>query len=192
MTSQQSYAQILRASSIIGGAHGLNYLVGLIRVKIVAVLLGPAGVGLISLYTSATALIGTAAGMGIASSGVREVAKSFSEGDADAAARTVRILRRMCWLTGLLGWALTVLLARPISQWVFGDTEHALAIAILGGTLLLGAITGGQAALVQGVRRIGDLARINVYGMLINTAVAIALYAWLREDGIVPVLLVTA
>ncbi|MCB0055833.1 MAG: hypothetical protein KDE45_02360, partial [Caldilineaceae bacterium] len=108
---------------------------------------------------SATALIGTVAGMGIASSGVREVSKSFSEGDADAAARTVRILRRMCWLTGLLGWALAVLLARPISQWVFGDTEHAFAISILGGTLLLGAITGGQAALVQGVRRIGDLAR---------------------------------
>jgi PST family polysaccharide transporter len=98
----------------------------------------------------------------------------------------------MCWITGLFGWALAVLLARPISQWVFDDSEHVLAISILGATLLLGAIKSGQAALVQGVRRIGDLARINVYGMLINTAVAIGAYAWLREDGILPVLLATA
>ena len=164
MSEQQSYAQILRSSSIIGGAHGLNYLVGLVRVKIVAILLGPAGVGLIGLYTSATSLVGTVAGLGIGSSGVREVSKSFSDGDAEEAARTVRILRRMCWLTGLFGWVLAVLLARPISRWIFGDSEHAVAISILGATLLLGAITGGQVALVQGVRRIHRLSRFSVVG----------------------------
>ena len=192
MSEQQSYAQILRSSSIIGGAYGLNYLVGLVRVKIVAILLGPAGVGLIGLYTSATSLIGTVSGLGISSSGVREVSKSFSDSDVKEAAGTVRILRRMCWLTGLFGWGLAVFLARPVSRWIFGDSGHAVAISILGGTLLLGAVTGGQGALVQGMRRVGDLARINIYGMLINTVVAIGVYAWLREDGIVPVLLTTA
>ena len=58
MSGTDSYAQILRSSSIIGGALGLSYLVGLIRVKLIAVLLGPSGVGLVSLYTSAMGMIG--------------------------------------------------------------------------------------------------------------------------------------
>ena len=45
----KSYRDILRSTSIMGGAQGLNYLVALVRVKLIAVLLGPAGVGLVSL-----------------------------------------------------------------------------------------------------------------------------------------------
>ena len=52
MSDGNSYSQVLRASSIIGGANGINYVVSLIRVKIVAVLLGPSGVGLIGLFQS--------------------------------------------------------------------------------------------------------------------------------------------
>lgn len=175
-----------------GGANGLSYLVALVRVKIIAVLLGPAGVGLVSLYMSAIGLVGTVSGLGIGSSGVREVALAFSKQDPTAAARTVRILRRACWVTGLLGWALAASLAPLLSSWVTGSTKHAVAIAVLGVTLLLGAVNGGQTALLQGVRRIGDIARANVAAMLLNTGVAIGLYAWLGQRGIVPVLAATA
>lgn len=192
MDSSSSYRQVLRSSSIIGGAHGLNYLVALVRVKIIAVLLGPAGVGLVSLYTSAIGLVGSVSGLGIGSSGVREVALAFTQQDPTAAARTVRILRRACWATGLFGWALATALAPLLSSWVSGSTEHAAAIAVLGVTLLLGAVNGGQTALLQGVRRIGDIARANVAAMLLNTGVAIGLYTWLGQRGIVPVLLATA
>jgi antigen flippase len=189
---KNTYGDILRASSIMGGAQALNYLVGMVRVKIIAVLLGPAGVGLIGLYSSAVGLVGTVTSLGIASSGVREVALAHGQDDPQAVARTVTVLRRACWATGLLGWALSAAAAVPLSRWAFGDTAHAAAIAVLGVTLLLGAISGGQTALLQGVRRIGDLARIQVVAMLLNTVVAIGLYTWLRAEGIVPVLVATA
>ncbi len=189
---KNTYGDILRASSIMGGAQALNYLVGMVRVKVIAVLLGPAGVGLIGLYSSALGLVGTVTSLGIASSGVREVALAHGQDDPQAVARNVTVLRRACWATGLLGWAMSAALAVPLSRWTFGDTAHAAAIAVLGVTLLLGAISGGQAALLQGVRRIGDLARIQVVAMLLNTVVAIGLYTWLREEGIVPVLVATA
>ena len=175
-----------------GGAQGLSYLVALVRVKIIAVLLGPAGIGLVSLYTSVVGLVGTVSGLGIGSSGVREVALAFSQQNPQAAARTVRILRRACWATGLLGWGVAAALSPLLSTWVSGSTEHAVAIAALGATLLLGAVNGGQTALLQGIRRIGDIARANVAAMLVNTGVAIGLYAWLGPRGIVPVLIATA
>ena len=101
-----SYSQVLRASSIIGGANGINYVVGLIRVKIVAVLLGPSGVGLIGLFQSLLGVLGKSSGLGINSSGVREVASAAGAGDPERIARTVKTLRRACWVTGLVGWGL--------------------------------------------------------------------------------------
>ena len=187
-----SYGQILKSSSIIGGAQGINYLIGMVRTKLVAVLLGPSGVGLVGLYQSATGLVGTIAGLGIGSSGVREVAEAYSQNDPNQIAQTVKTLRRACWVTGIFGWALTAALSYYLSLWTFGSGERAGAIALLGGTLLFGSISGGQTALLQGVRRIADIARINVASAICGTLVAVGFYAWLGERGIVPALITTA
>lgn len=189
---KSSYGQILKSSSIIGGAQGINYLVGMVRTKLVAVLLGPSGVGLVGLYISATELVGTVAGLGISTSGVREVAEAHGGGKAEHVARTVKTLRRACWVTGILGWLLCAALSYPLSVYTFGSGERAWAIAILGSTILISAVSSGQSALIQGMRRIGDLARIGVIGAVAGTIVAIGLYGWLGQKGIVPVLIVTA
>jgi PST family polysaccharide transporter len=190
--SSSSYGQILKSSSVIGGAQGINYLIAMVRTKLVAVLLGPSGVGLVGLYVSATSLVGAFTALGIATSGVREVAEAHSSGDAERVARTVTTLRRVCWATGLLGWLLTIALAYPLSVWTFGSGARALPVAILGVSLLMTSISGGQTALLQGVRRINDLARLEVISVLVSTLVALAVYAWLGERGIVPVLISTA
>lgn len=192
MSEQNSYRQILRSSSIIGGAQAINYVISLVRIKVVAVLLGPTGVGLVGLYMSATSLIGSATSLGLSGSGVREVSLAYSRDDPERAARAITILRRACWVTGFLGWLVAVALAVPLSKWMTGTSAHALAISMLGGTLVLGAIGGGQMAVLQGMRRIGDIARVNVIAAVLNTLVAIALYAWLGQAGIVPVLVISA
>lgn len=191
-SERDSYRQILRSSSIMGGAAGLNYLIGLLRVKIVAMLLGPTGVGLLGLYISAMGFIGTVSGLGVGGSSVREVVLAFGRDDAVEAARTIRILRRACWATGCLGWLSSALLARPISLWLFGSTEQERAIAILGVTLLLGAFATGRLALLQGLRRIEDIARANVLGTLLGSVVAVAIYVVLGEAGVAPALVATA
>lgn len=186
-----SYGQILRSSSIIGGATGINYVIGMVRTKAVALLLGPSGVGLVSMYVSITGLVSTFAQLGIDQSGVREVAEANGSGDPERVARVVKSLRRVCWLTGILGWILTVALAWPLSQWTFGSSERMWAVAILGVTVLISAVTGGQTALLQGMRRIGDLARIQVLSAVVTTFIAVGLYAWLSEHGIIPVIILT-
>lgn len=189
---KSSYGQILKSSSIVGGAQGINYIIGMVRTKLVAVLLGPSGVGLVGLYVSATGLMSAIAGLGLDSSGVREVAEAHGSGDPQRIARTVRTLGRVCWATGVFGWLLTAACSYPLSQWAFGSGEHAGAIALLGATLLLGALCAGQGALIQGMRRIGDLARLSVSGAVAGTIIAVSIYAWLGQRGIVPALIATA
>jgi antigen flippase len=187
-----SYGQILKSSSIIGGAQAINYIIGLVRTKVVAVLLGPSGVGLVGVYVSTVGLIQTFAQLGINESGVREVAAAAGSKNAEQISQTVKTLRRACWFTGLAGWVLTILLAWPLAQWTFGSTEKALALIVLGSVVLLETVVGGQKALLQGMRRIGDLARLQVAAAVITTLMAVAIYAWLRERGIIPVIILTS
>lgn len=190
--SSKSYGRILKASSIVGGAQAINMIIGMVRTKFVAVLLGPAGVGLMGTYLSITGLIGSMSGLGINSSGVREVAEASGTGDAEKVGRTILALRRMVWLTGCVGALVMLLGAVPLSRYTFDDTGHAVPIMFLAITIFFQAIQGGQMALIQGMRRIGDLARINVLGSFVGTAISIALYLWLGMEGIVPALIAMA
>lgn len=192
MSEVNSYHRILRSSSIIGGAQLIRYAIGLVQIKIVALLLGPAGVGLVGLYQSAMTTIGSATGLGIGSSGVREVAAAYVDDDPRRTAGVAVVLRRTCWITGATGWLVTIALAAPLSRWMTGTPDHAWAIALLGGTVLIATVSGGQMAIIQGTRRIGDIARASVWGALATTILAAGLYAWLGKQGIVPVLLGTA
>lgn len=164
----------------------------MVRTKLVAVLLGPSGVGLVGLYSSATSLVAVFSGLGIGSSGVREVAEAHASGDSGRVTSTVLTLRRACWFTGIFGWLLTIFLSYPLSLWAFGSSERMISVAILGATVLVGSISGGQSALLQGTRRISDLAKLNVMSAVGGTIIAVGLYAWLGQNGIVPVLVTSA
>ena len=189
MSTEKSYAQILKASSIMGGAAGINLLLGMLRVKFAAVFIGTTGVGLISSFGALQGLIGTLAGLGIQSSAVREIAAAVGKGDDQAVGRAVLALRRICWLTGLVGMAAMMLLAPWLSQLTFGHRDYTLDIAALGLIILFGNLSGGQMALIQGMRRIGDMARANIYGAAAGTVAAIGFYAALGLRGIIPTLL---
>ena len=52
MNKESSYRHILKYTSLFGGVQGLNILIGLVRNKVIAILLGPLGVGLISIYNT--------------------------------------------------------------------------------------------------------------------------------------------
>lgn len=187
-----SYRQILRSTSIMGGAQAINYIVGLVRIKVVAVLLGPAGVGVIGLYTSATSLLGTATGLGLQGSAVRSIAQAHGQDDPQSLARVATMLRVLCWATGFLGWIVCASVALPLSRWMFESSSHAWALALLGAMLLLNALSNGQLALLQGMRQVSDIARAQIFAAVVNTILTIALYFWWGERGIVPVMILNA
>lgn len=191
-SSTSSFRSILKSSSLIGGASILNILIGMVRIKFVAVLLGPTGVGLLGMYAQVTALITTMTGMGIGSSGVRQVAEAVGSHDDEKIARTIITLHRVAWLTGTLGLLVMVVFCVPLSRMTFGSSNYALSIAALGVTLLSGAIAAGQGCIINGTRRIADLAKISVIGALNGTIISIPCFYLWGEAGIVPSLILSA
>jgi PST family polysaccharide transporter len=188
-TTNKSYGQILKSTALVGGSQVINTLLGIVRTKFLAVLLGPSGVGLIGLYTGLTGTISVLAGMGIGASGVRQIAEAAGTGNEERISRTIMTIRRAALVFGTLGMLLTIIFCVPLSQLTFGSDKYAWPIALLSVTLFFGAISGGQVALVQGLRRIADLASLSVLGSLFGAVISIPMIFIWGKNGIVPFLI---
>jgi len=175
----------LKTLSVVGGASVLNILIGMVKTKFVAILLGPSGVGLVSVYGQIIAVVTTVTGFGISTSGVRQVAEATGTNNSEQITRTIITLRRASWLTGGFGALVMVIFCSPISHFTFANSEYAMPIAIIGITLLLSSVSTGQISIIRGTRRITDYAKINVIGALFGALISIpCLYFW-GKDGIV-------
>ena len=184
--ARNTYGQILKSSALIGGSSIVNIGIGMVRTKAMALLLGTSGVGLMGLYGSILDLTQSIAGMGVNSSGVRQIAEAVGSGEGRRIARTAIVLKRTAIVLGILGALLLILLATPLSFLTFGNGEHAAAIRTLSLAVFCTAVAGGQGALIQGMRRIADLAKLGVIGALFGTGISICLIYFFREKGIVP------
>ena len=189
---KHTYGQILKSSALIGGSSVVSIAIGIIRTKAMAVLLGPAGVGLLGLYGSIADLAASVAGMGVNSSGVRQIAEAVGSGDQGRIARTAIVLRRASVALGLISVVLLVALSEPIAKLTFGDSQHAAGVALLSIAVLFRLVSDGRAALLQGMRSIADLAKMGVLGALFGTLISIPLVYFFREDGVVPSLVLAA
>ena len=189
---KRSYGEILEATVLIGGSSVINLGVSVVRTKAIALLLGTSGIGLLGLYGSITDLVRTFAGLGINNSGVRQIAEAAGTDDTVRIARTVTVLRRVAVALGVLGALVLVVFCRPISRLSFGNNGHAGQLALLSLAVLFGAVMAGQGALLRGMRRVGDMARLNVLGAVLGAAVSILMIWLYGEQGIVPALVAGA
>jgi O-antigen/teichoic acid export membrane protein len=184
-----TYTQILRSTSLIGLSSVINIVFSIIRMKALAVLLGPAGVGLYGLYSLVADLATNLAGLGAQASGVRQVAEAAGGGDTARLGRAIAVLDRVSLALGVLGAALLALLAVPVARLTFGSALEAPGVALLGIAVFLRLAAGAPTAAIQGMRRIGDLARMTVLGAGLGTAATIPLVYFFGPAGIVPALL---
>jgi PST family polysaccharide transporter len=181
MSKDGSYRQILRSSSIIGGASVINILVGLLRIKVAAVLLGPAGVGLIGLLTSLASTTSVVAGLGFGNVGTRQIAEAVGKKNAAAMAAARRALFWGSLILALLGATVFWLLRGVFAVRVLGDASLSNDVGWLALVVALTVAAASQTALLNGMRQIGDLARVSVLSALLSTLLGVgALMLWGR------------
>jgi PST family polysaccharide transporter len=189
---ESRYGEILRSTSLIGASSVINIAMSIVRLKVLAIFLGPTGIGLFGLYNVIADLTANLVGLGVQSSGVRQVAVAMSSGERERVARIAKVLTLTSLVLGVLGALMLVVLAAPISDLAFGNEARASAVMLLGLAVLLRILAGAPTAIIQGNRRIGDLARMTVAGAILNTVAAIPLIYFFGEAGVVPSLIAVA
>lgn len=181
--------KVLKALSIFGGVQVVGILCSIVRTKLVALWIGPAGVGLLALYNSTMEFLGTSTQLNLRQSAVRDLSQADSE---EARRRTMAVVRTLSTALGLAGMLLVLFFSKALSLWAFDDTEHWVAFAILSPMMLFSAIASGEWAIMQGTEHLKSLARSTVAASFTATAIAIPLFYYLRLKAIVPVILVFA
>lgn len=174
-----------------GAASVLNILSGLIKMKAVALLLGPAGVGAIGLFQNLMQSATLVSALGIGTVGTRQVAAAEAQGDAATIARVRFALFWGMLALALLGAGAFWLASGWIARTALDDAGQAPQVAWLALGVLLGVLALSQTALLSGMRRIGHLARLRVLSGIAATAGGIAaIWLWGLPGAVALVLLV--
>lgn len=181
-----SYRRILFATSAVGGASVLNILLGILRLKVAAIILGSAGIGLIGLLQSLIATGAAIGGLGVNQSATRQIAAGRASGREGTARRA--LFTATAGL-GLASAALVWIFRHPIAAALLAGGASSDAVGWMGLGVGLSIIAGSQTALLAGLGRVADVARVSMVTAVLSTAAAIGfLFAW-REQAIIPYLL---
>ena len=190
--NQSSYRSIFKATSLFGGVQVYQILIQIIKSKFVAVLLGPAGVGIMGLYQSGLQLVQQISSMGLSQSAVRDVSEANGSNDIQRIAKTVTVVRKLVWITGLLGFIIVACCSPLLSKVSFGNYDFTIPFILLSVTLLLDQLSAGQRVVLQGMRRLKDLAKCTAFGVTFGLITSVPLYYWLGIDGIIPTLILNS
>lgn len=175
---------IVKAMGLFGSLQVLNILCSVIRTKIIALWIGPAGMGLFAIFHSATDMIGNITSMGLRTSSIRNISQ---EADNNSKLTTIiKVVRRWSVILGVFG-ALTIACASPLlSKLTFGDSSHIWGFVMLALALFANSITSGEFAILQSTSMLRKLAKASLYGAISGLCLSIPLYYFLGEQGIVP------
>ena len=189
MKKGSSYNHIFKYTALFGGVQGLNILISLVRNKFIAIILGPIGVGLISIYNTALTLLQNSTNFGLQMSGVREISQAFDAQDFERTEYYISMLRSWCLIVAMLGFAVCLALSSPLSLWAFSSNEHTIHFALLSIVVAMTAIAGGETAILKATRRLKQLAKTSVGGVVVALIISVPLYIKWSYGGIVPSLI---
>ena len=188
----ESYRHVLKYTGIFGGVQGLNIVMGLVRTKLIAILLGPSGMGLASLFNTTVNFVSQSTNLGVAFSAVRHISELYDKGDREALEHFVKVVRGWSLLTALLGMLVCIVVGPFLSSTTFAWGNHSLHFMLLAPAVGMWAVTGGETAILKGMRSLGALAGIQVLAVVAALVISIPIYYFFGEAGIVPVIVLMA
>jgi O-antigen/teichoic acid export membrane protein len=171
-----------------GGAQVVTLIVAVVRNKVIAQLMGPAGVGLVGVLTAFNGNVSIMAAWGLGASGVRLIAAS-PENEKAAKQAAVRKFGTRLSVIGLIA---ALVLFWPTAQLTFASSEYALEL-LLGG-LTVPCIVAGSiwSSILQAGGHVRSLARAQILSALGGLIIGLPLIWLFGSIGIAASLLLAA
>ena len=185
-----SFKSLIKGTSIFGGVQVFQILINLIRGKFIALLLGPDGMGVNSMYVSSTALIQQFASLGINLSIVKEIASDKNTDNPNICNTTIHISIKLIFLTAILGFILCLIFSPVLSKLTFGDYSHIVEFAILSLMVFFTIASAGLSSILQGLHVIKILSKATLVGCITGLIVGVPLYYIFGIKGIVPSMII--
>jgi antigen flippase len=184
-----SFVRILRSSALMGGAQVVVLAAGFVRAKVIAIILGASGVGLIGIFNAFSGNVSSLAGWGLGTSGVRLIAGATEE---EKPAK-ITAVRRMGLLLSLLGLALALLTFWPVGLATFDSAKYAAEMAIVAMAVPCVIASTSWSAILQASGKVASLAKVQIAGALTGLMLGLpAIYFWGTKGIALSILLAAA
>ena len=187
-----AYGHVLKYTGIFGGVQGLNVIVSLVRNKFVALLLGPSGMGLVTLFNTTVSFISQSTHFGISTSAVRHLSDYPDDDSHPQIIHFVKVVRAWALLTALLGMFVCIVIGPFLSSTTFAWGDHSLHFILLSPAVGMLAVTGGETAILKGRHRLRSLAWVQIGSVFAALFMSVPVYYFFGEAGIVPVIVMMA
>lgn len=187
---ESGYRTILKGTAIFGGVQVFNIVINLIRGKLVALFLGPEGMGIFFLLTSSSNTIQQFSSLGLNLSIVREVSQASGNKESNYLSRLIVIVRRLLYCSATIGAIITVIFSSELSKWAFGNIEYRWHFICLSIVVFFTTLSNGELSILQGVKFLKRIAFASIVGAFVGLFIGVPLYYFYRYDGIVPSMII--
>ena len=175
-----TFARILKSNAMLAGAQIVTLAAAFVRSKVIAVVLGPAGIGLVGVMSAFNGNVSALAAWGLGTSGVRLIASA----EGAERQRKQAAVRRFGAILSACGLVLTLALFWPITMLTFREDGHAAELLIAG--LAVPCLIGATAwsSLLQAEGQVRSLAFLQIASAMIGLIVGTPLIYFFGTIGI--------
>lgn len=187
------YKDIMKAMSLFSGVQGMNILLNIVRAKLSAILLGPAGIGLNTIFNETKDLLREASNFGLDQSGTREISIHYEEyqntGCNINLLNRIKVLRSYMLICAVLGTIICICFAYPLSLLTFSDTSHTIEYIILSPAVGITTLTYCEMTILKSTRQLKRIALLSTLNVVIAIITSVPLYYIWGLNAILPVII---
>jgi O-antigen/teichoic acid export membrane protein len=175
-TNKATHQQILKLTAFLGGIQFFLILISIIRSKIISVLLGTLGIGIMSLLTTSTSFISAITSFGLSTSAVKNISVESISTDKRRLVVIVKVIRKLALFTGLLGLLITISLSNLLSYFNFHNSNFTFSFILISISILFAQLTIAENVILQGLNEYKLLSNSNLYSSLISLIATSPIY----------------
>lgn len=184
---ENTYKDILKSSGLVAYVQVFQMAFGLIRNKVVAMLLGAGGFGIWGMFNTFMEMSTAFSTLGVDRSGVREIARHSEE--KQVLAQCIATFRQLILYMSIAVCAIVMLLSRQISTFLFGTDRYTSGVVALSLVIVFKGIASGNISTLNGLRHLKYLAYSQIWAAVAGSLLSVLFVVWLGEAGIVWALL---
>ena len=185
-SDETSYDHVLKYTGVFGGVEGLKKLVGVGRTKLTTLLIGSAGIGLISAYSSIFEFLVSASNMGIPLNATRQTSALYETGTEEEIVHRVMVIRTWVLWSALLSVIVCLLFSPLISYFFFDHDWHRWPEVMLTSLVAVSNIIAeGECAILKGFHQVRKMAIVETTLAFTTLLCTIPLYYLLGMQGVI-------
>ncbi len=184
--------RLIRSTALLGLGSAATVVAAILRAKVLAYLLGPAGTGLLAQLSTLTTMLVPLATLGLGNGVTAMIASAQAQGDLLLVRRVRSTALTLTWVVGLTLAALTAIASPWLADALFHDRRWTWVVLVGAAAIPLSAIASLRVSILQGYQAVKAMAGLNGIIALASIVTILPLAWFFRLPGAVSQLVVVA